>query len=64
MTCGSLRPLVTVAEVNVTLPFVIPPAPACRGSEAEGPAVHLCQTQLPKCVAWGIEASLTIGKLK
>ena len=57
MTCGSLRPLVTVAEVNVTLPFVIP-------REAEGPAVRLCQTQLPKCVAWGIEASLTIGTLK
>jgi hypothetical protein len=25
--------------VSVTLPFVIPPAPACRGSEAEGSAV-------------------------
>jgi hypothetical protein len=24
---------ITAAEVSATLPFVIPPAPACRGSE-------------------------------
>src|ERR1700678_3044777 len=28
--------------------LVIPPAPACRGSEAEGPAVRLSPTQLQK----------------
>ncbi len=51
--CGSVYPSVTAAEVSAALLFVIPPAPACRGSAAdlsrravEGPAVRLSHTQL------------------
>jgi hypothetical protein len=29
----------TRIKAKTALPFVIPPAPACRGSAAEGPAV-------------------------
>ena len=38
---------VTNLEVMTTLNFVIPPAPACRGSAAEGPAVPLNEPQIP-----------------
>jgi len=46
--------LVTDAEVNATLHFVIP-------SAAEGPAVRLSPTQLRKCVFSVTQGSLTIG---